>query len=141
MKVSARNAFEGTVDVVRPGVVNAEVDIALGGGDRLVAVVAMESVRALELAPGKAVVALVKAPWVLLATGGDGRGSARNRLRGTVKSVAPGAVNAEVTLVLAGGAEVAAVVSREAVVELGLRPGVLASALIKASDVVLALPA
>ena len=139
MKVSARNVFKGTVDAVQPGVVNAEVDIALGGGDKLVAVVTMESVKNLELAAGRAVVALVKAPWVMLMTDSGGlRLSARNCLHGTVKSVAPGAVNAEVTLVLAGGTEVAAVVTREAVAELGLKPGVAASAVIKASHVILA---
>lgn len=142
MKVSARNVFKGTVDAVQPGVVNAEVDIALGGGDKLVAVVTMESVKNLELAAGRAVVALVKAPWVMLMTDSGGlRLSARNCLHGTVKSVVPGAVNAEVTLVLAGGTEVAAVVTREAVAELGLKPGVAASAVIKASHVIVAVPA
>lgn len=47
-------------------------------------------------------------------------------------NVQPGAVNVEVVLKLAGGTEVYAIVAREAVQELGLAPGVKATALIKA---------
>lgn len=142
MKVSARNVFEGIVGSVHSGTVNAEVGIELPSGDKLVAVITLESVKSLQLTPGKPVLALIKAPWVMLMTDSGGlRLSARNCLHGTVKSVAPGAVNAEVTLVLAGGTEVAAVVTREAVAELGLKPGVAASAVIKASHVIVAVPA
>lgn len=141
MKVSARNVFAGTVSAVKPGSVNAEVELALPGGDRLVAIITTESVNTLGIGAGREVVALVKAPWVMLMTDASGvRLSARNCLAGTVKSVEPGAVNAEVVLTLAGGAEVAAIVTKEAVAELGLKPGVPAMAVIKASHVVLGVP-
>ena len=61
MKVSARNVFEGTITALIDGQVNAEVEFTTAGGDRLVAVVTEGSVKALGLAPGKPVVALVKA--------------------------------------------------------------------------------
>lgn len=142
MKVSARNVFNGTISKLEAGSVNAEVDIALGGGDTLVAVVTMESVRALDLTVGKAVMALVKAPWVMLLTdGSDVQLSARNCLTGTVKSVETGTVNAEVTIALPGGTEISSVVTKEAVAELGLRPGASATAVIKASNVILGVPA
>lgn len=142
MKVSARNVFKGTISKLQPGAVNAEVDIAIGGGDSLVAVVTMESVKTLELAAGKEVLALVKAPWVMLMTeSSDVRLSARNCLAGTVKSVEPGAVNSEVTLTLPGGTEISSVVTKEAVAELGLKPGTAATAVIKASNVILGVPA
>ena len=141
MKISARNVLAGTVSSLQPGAVNAEVGIALGG-DRLVAVVTMESVRALELAEGAPVLAIVKAPWVLLMSDASGvRLSARNQLRGTVKAVECGAVNAEVVLTLAGGTEITAIVTREAVGELGLQAGASATAVIKASNVILGVPA
>lgn len=141
MKVSARNVFHGEVGALTPGAVNAEVEVVLAGGDRLVAIITMESVRTLGIEVAGEVVALVKAPWVMLMTDASGvRLSARNCLAGTVKSVAPGAVNAEVVLTLAGGAEVAAIVTKEAVRELGLKPGVPATAVIKASHVVLGVP-
>ena len=64
--------------------------------------------------------------------------SARNVLEGTVKSVTQGAVNAEVILELAGGAEVVSVVTKESVQHLGLAKGRRAYAVIKASNVMLA---
>ena len=81
MKVSARNVFQGTVSQVREGAVNAEVTLALTGGSELVAVVTLDSVKSLDLAPGKPAVALVKAPWVMVMTAASGlRLSARNCL-------------------------------------------------------------
>jgi len=142
MKVSARNVFKGTISALQPGTVNAEVEVALGGGDALVAIVNMESVRTLELTEGMEVMALVKAPWVMVMTNSSGVSlSARNRLTGTIKTVENGSVNSEVLISLPGGTEVAAVVTKDAVSELGLKPGVAATAVIKASDVILAMPA
>ncbi len=142
MKISARNVFKGTVLALQPGAVNALVTIDLGQGDSLTSVVTMESASSLELAAGKEVLAIVKAPWVMLVCdGGDVRLSARNQLRGVVKHVEPGSVNSEVTLTLPGGTEVTSVVTRDAVKELGLEPGVSATAIIKASNVILGVPA
>jgi molybdate transport system regulatory protein len=142
MKVSARNVFKGTISALRPGTVNAEVEVALGGGDALVAIVNMESVKTLGLTEGMEVMALVKAPWVMVMTNSSGVSlSARNRLTGTIKTVENGSVNSEVLINLPGGTEVAAVVTKDAVSELGLKPGVAATAVIKASDVILAMPA
>jgi molybdate transport system regulatory protein len=64
--------------------------------------------------------------------------SARNALRGVVKLVTDGAVNAEVTLSVAEGLEIVAVVTRQSVADLGLAPGRPAIALIKSSFVTLA---
>ena len=64
--------------------------------------------------------------------------SARNTLAGVVERVTPGAVNSEVVMRLADGAQVTAIVTRESVDELGLAPGREAMALIKASFVILA---
>lgn len=142
MKVSARNVFQGTVSQVREGAVNAEVTLALPGGTALVAVVTLDSVKSLELAPGKPAVALIKAPWVMVMTDSSGlRLSARNCLAGQVESVSDGAVNAEVVIVLPGGSRVVAMVTRDAVQELQLAPGVAATAVFKASHVILGVPA
>jgi molybdate transport system regulatory protein len=63
--------------------------------------------------------------------------SARNQFRGTIKSVRPGAVNADVILDLGEGLEIFANITNEAVAELALKPGREAMALIKASFVLL----
>jgi molybdate transport system regulatory protein len=142
VKVSARNVFKGTISLVQAGAVNAEVALTLAGGEQLVAVVTMASVQSLGLAVGKDAVALIKAPWVMLMTeASDIRLSARNCLEGKVVRVNEGAVNSEVVVQLPGGTEVFAIVTRDAVEELGLAPGVSATAVIKASHIILGVPA
>src|SRR5579859_6142027 len=66
------------------------------------------------------------------------RTSARNALRGTITQVTAGEVNSEVTLSLAPGVDITAIVTRRSVEELDLVPGKPAIALIKASFVILA---
>ena len=61
--------------------------------------------------------------------------SARNKLRGTVRSITHGAVNSEVVIELADAAKLTAVVPKEAVEEVGLVEGGDACAVVKASDV------
>ncbi|EJM32586.1 MULTISPECIES: molybdopterin-binding protein [Pseudomonas] len=142
MKVSARNVFKGQVSQVQEGSVNAEVVLTLPGGEKLVAVVTLASLKSLGIAVGKEAVALVKAPWVMLMTeSSDIRLSARNCLQGKVLSVTDGAVNAEVVIELAGGSKVYSIVTRDAVNELGLAAGVSATAVIKASHIILGVPA
>ncbi|WP_248741951.1 MULTISPECIES: TOBE domain-containing protein [unclassified Pseudomonas] len=142
MKVSARNVFKGQVSQVLEGSVNAEVVLTLPGGEKLVAVVTLASLKSLGIAVGKEAVALVKAPWVMLMTeSSDIRLSARNCLQGKVLSVTDGAVNAEVVIELAGGSKVYSIVTRDAVNELGLAAGVSATAVIKASHIILGVPA
>ena len=63
--------------------------------------------------------------------------SARNSLKGTVKSITLGAVNAEVVVELPGGALITSIVTKEAVASLGLAEGKPAYAIVKASNVML----
>ncbi len=142
MKISARNVFEGQITQLTPGVVNAEVELTTAGGDRIVAIVTSESVKSLELELGTTALAFVKAPWVIvLADDVPVRFSARNRLGGVVSALSKGAINSDVTIRLAGGTDVHAVITNDAVAELGLAVGKPASALIKASHVILGVPA
>ena len=142
MKISARNIFTGTISALVNGAVNAEVELTLAGGDKLVAIVTESSVKSLELAVGKTATALIKAPWVMVLAGESSlKFSARNQLAGTVKSLTKGAVNTEVAIELPGGNLVYSVITNEAVLDLGLKEGVPASALIKASHVILGVPA
>lgn len=142
MNVSARNVFKGKITGLVDGAVNAEVELSTASGDKIVAIVTEGSVKSLDLAVGKEAVAYVKAPWVMVLTGdANVRFSARNQFPGTVASVSKGAVNTEVAIELPGGTVVYAVITNEAVLELGLKPGVAATALIKASHVVLGVSA
>lgn len=65
--------------------------------------------------------------------------SARNTLKSTVKKVIPGAINAEVILELAPGIEVTAIITKESVESLELAEGKSAYAVIKSSDVMVAI--
>ncbi len=138
MKTSARNQFSGTVINIRAGAVNDEIELALAGSVRIVAVITRESTESLELKIGVPAFALIKASSIIIATDLAGtKLSARNQLHGTVSSVTPGAVNSEVVLELDGGGNVAAIVTQPSVQTLGLEPGKRASAIFKASSVIL----
>ena len=64
--------------------------------------------------------------------------SARNQLKGKVKKVTPGAVNSEIVIELPGGMEVVSIITMESMKNLGLVPGKEAYAVIKASNVMIA---
>lgn len=64
--------------------------------------------------------------------------SARNVLKGTVKSVTHGAVNSEITLELAGGTQVVSIITKTSAENLGLAAGKEVYAIIKASNVMIA---
>lgn len=65
--------------------------------------------------------------------------SARNRLKGTVTEVRKGATTAHVRIDLGNGTVVTASITNEAVDELGLEAGKTAYAVVKASDVMVAI--
>lgn len=139
MKTSARNALRGTVEAVQHGAVNSEITLRLQGDDRLHVIITKASAESLNLVPGAAAVALIKASWVLLAAEGEcAKVSARNRLCGVVTHVTEGAVNAEVVLELPGGNTLAAIITEGSLDTLGFKVGEKACALIKASHIILA---
>ena len=64
--------------------------------------------------------------------------SARNVLKGTVKSVNHGAVNSEIVVELPGGQELVSIITKSSAERLGLVEGKGVCAVIKASNVMLA---
>ena len=138
LKTSARNQLRGTVTKVHRGAVNAEVVLDVGDGLEIFANITREAVEELGLKRGREAVALIKSSFVLLSPDPDIRISARNRLPGTVASVARGTVNCEVKLQLAGARTLIAIVTREGLKPLGLRKGSPCLALVKASHVLIA---
>ena len=124
MAVSARNQLTGTVSAVAMGAVNDEVELTLAGGAKLVAIVTHSSQQALGLAKGKEAIALIKAPWVTLATEDCGlKFSARNQFAGSVSTITEGAVNATVHIKTDAGFEIVAVVTNESQDEMKLTTG------------------
>lgn len=64
--------------------------------------------------------------------------SARNALKGTIKAVMPGAVNTEVTVEVAPGLEVVAIITKASADSLELAEGKEVYAVVKSSDVMIA---
>ena len=139
MKLSARNVWLGKVVEIHQGAVNTVVGIKLKGGDMISTVITDNSVKRLELEPGKEVIAIIKASSVLLGCQVDPKTiSARNILTGIVSSVIHGVVNDEVTIDLPGGSSVTSTITSASVKRLDIAVGKELSAIIKASDVLLA---
>jgi len=137
MKTSARNQLRGKVTAVTKGAVNADVTIDLGDDLEIVANITVDAVKELGLARGRDALALIKASFVMLATG-ETNVSTRNRLRGIVESVARGPVNSEVKLKLTGTRTLVAVISSESVKAMKLAKGAEVVALVNASHVIVA---
>ena len=142
MKTSARNQFAGTVRSIRGGAVNDEIELEVIGGLHIVATVTRESRDELGLAVGAKAFALVKASSVILMTDAAGvRLSARNQLAGRVTRVVAGAVNTEVVLELPGGGSVAAIITNDSAKAWALAVGSAATAVFKASSVIVGVAA
>ncbi|MFL6639922.1 MAG: molybdopterin-binding protein [Paraburkholderia graminis] len=136
MKTSARNQFEGEVVQLTHGAVNDEVTLRTVDGLDIVAIITHGSAKTLGLAVGKQAFALVKASSVIVMVDvSKDQVSARNCIAGTVTAVTTGAVNSEVTIG-AGSAQIAAIVTNESVERLGLAVGQAATAIFKASSVI-----
>lgn len=62
--------------------------------------------------------------------------SARNQLKGKIKSISEGSVNSEVVIELAPGVEVTSIITKSSVNNMGLKVGKEAFAVVKASNVI-----
>ncbi|WP_328395423.1 TOBE domain-containing protein [Streptomyces sp. NBC_00390] len=137
MGLSIRNQFPGTVTSVTSGEAMATVKVRLDGGQDITAAVTAEAVKELGLAEGSAVRALVKATEVALATGHVAGLSIRNQIPGTVSDVAEGRAMASVKVDVEGGG-LTAVITKDAVADLGLASGSSVVALVKSTEIALA---
>jgi molybdate transport system regulatory protein len=138
MRTSARNQFAGPVSGLREGEVSFEVNLRLDPERELSAIITRESAENLGLAIGREVHAFVKASAVILLTDRKVRTTARNQFWGEVSNIHDGPVNSEVTVMLAGGRTVTAVVTHDSLKSLGLAVDKPACAVFKASSVILA---
>ena len=133
MRISARNQLFGQVVKVQEGAVNGIVTLEFAG-ETITGTISMAAINELELVPGKKAIAIIKATEVMIGIG-DMTLSARNKITGIVSNINEGAVNAIVTLDIAGGNKISSTISMAAVKELGLTVGTKAVAVIKATYV------
>ena len=137
VNTSARNQYYGNVKRIKRGEVNSELTLNISANTELVAVITNDSLNSLALKKGSNAIALIKASWIMLSTSRKLASSARNQLRGKVSKINRGPVNCEVILDLGEDKSLCAVITRESVSRLGLKKGVVATALFKASSVIL----
>ena len=133
MKLSARNQFKGVVTSITEGAVNGIVTIDVAG-EKFSATISLNAIRELGLTVGKEAYAVIKATEVMVGLGKFAL-SARNQFAGKVVDIQKGAVNSVVKLEIAGGNVISATISCSAVEELGLAVGKEATAVIKATSV------
>lgn len=138
MRTSARNQFQGKVDMINAGPVNSEVRLVINERDRLTAIVTSESVESLGLSLGSEAYALIKTSFIILIPA-DERiiTSARNRLCGVVRELRHGTISSEAIIELEGGKTLVAVITEESANAPEFQVGREVCALIKASHVIL----
>ena len=136
MKLSARNKFIGKVTDVTRGAVNGIVKVELSNGQHLTSSITLDAIDDLDITVGKEITAVIKSTSVLI-----GRGhltlSARKKLSGTIVDINRGAVNAIVKVELPSKVVITSSITLEAVDELDLTVGTEATAVIKATDVLI----
>lgn len=138
MRISARNQIKGTVKSIREGAVNAVVIVCRGNRNGLKADITMESVKDLGLEEGKECYAVIKATNVMFANQKLESVSARNQIEGKIVAIEEGAVNGHVTIEDADGMRICGSITNEAIEALDLTLGGSAVAIIKATDVMVA---
>ena len=138
VRISARNQIRGTAKSIREGAVNAVVVICRGNHNGLKADITMDSVSDLGLVEGKECYAVIKATNVMFATQKLEGISARNQIEGKVVTIEEGAVNGHVTIEDADGMKICGSITNESIDTLGLKVGGNAVAIVKATDVMVA---
>lgn len=132
--LSARNQFAGKVTSVQEGAVNGIVTLDVNG-TAVTATISMDSIKNLGVETGKEATAFVKATEVMVGLG-ELKISARNQFAGKIAKIEAGAVNSIVVIEAAVGT-ISATISNAAVAELGLEAGKEATAVIKATSVMI----
>lgn len=139
LRSSARNQFVGTVSRIVADSVDARVYMAVDSDHEIEAHVTADSVKRLDLVPGREVIALVKAPAVSLLTGKFKSSADTNYMAGVVSRINKGPVNSEIVLdvALARVRHVTAIITTASATALGLKVGSQVTAAFQASSAIL----
>lgn len=137
MKISARNIFDGKIVEIKKGATTAHVMIDVKG-QIVTAAITDELVDDLGLKVGEAVKAVIKSSDVLVAVGPELKISARNIFDGKIVEIKKGVTTSHVVIDVKGQS-VTASITEESVADLGLKVGEAVKAVIKSSDVLVAI--
>lgn len=137
MKTTARNQYRGTVSAVIHGAVNTEIQLAISDSVALNVIITEESCRQLGIVAGVNAIALIKSSSVILSKDQNIAVSARNKLKGVIGRITPGAVNTDVVVDLGDSKTISAMMTNTSAEELELKIGDPVCAFFKASSVIL----
>src|SRR5690606_18707779 len=137
-QVSIRNRISCQVAAIAEGKVNALVTLQVGSALRLQASITQASVRSLQLAPVRRVIALIKASSITFdAAEPEGAPNEGNRVIGRVSHLIRDDAHVEVQLALEEGLTLTGTVARESFDALALKNGDQAAARFPANNVML----
>lgn len=135
---SARNSFFGKIVSILRGDIQSQVQLIDFSGHTLTALITNDSLKRLDLYPGRLLTAEVKAPWVMVHPGTSGpQCSAENRFPGVVVRINRGQVSCEYVIRIDDHTELCAVLSTEAADNSGIKEGDPAWALFNCFAVIL----
>jgi molybdate transport system regulatory protein len=167
VKTSASNQLFGSIITIHTGAVNAEIIVALKGGEQVITTLSLTALSDLGLKVGMDAVLLINSADITLVVDADTNGfsatapcvalspasmqssatapcvalppasSARNRLACKVIRIQQDEVNAEVILLLPGGEMLAAMITGQSAQNMALMPGISAWALFKSNAPIL----
>jgi molybdate transport system regulatory protein len=138
MQLSIRNRYDAIVESVVAGSAMTVVRMRLGTGIDITAAITSDAATDLDLGPGSTVQILIKSTEVSLALDAVGRVSIRNLIPATVRSVDHGTAMTVVKMDLAEGSTLTSAITAESAEDLGLTPGMTVTAMVKSTDVSIA---
>ena len=138
MRLSIRNCFHATVESMAAGPAMTTVHARITSGQLFTAAITSEAATDLQLTPGSPILILIKSTEISVARGSVGQLSIRNLLPGVVVGVDHGEVMSTIKIEIAAEHVLTAAITKESAQELDLEVGVPVTALIKATDVAVA---
>ena len=138
MRLSIRNQLDGTIESIARGEVMSTVRMRLTGGQEVTAAITLDAVDELKISEGES----ATGPGQVdrhLGVGGPVNGlSIRNQIPGTVIRVDSGTVMSTVAIEIIGGQTLVSTITKDGADELGLAQGREVVALVKSTEVSLA---
>ena len=124
MKTSARNVFKGQITKVNKNGILVEVGLETESGLGITAIITQTSCQNMQLAPGKVITAMVKAPWVnVLPSDERAEAAPVNCYEGKVESLLRDNMACEILVELSKGAHVCALYANGASPAAEIAPG------------------
>lgn len=137
MKLSARNQLLVKIKDVKKGAVNTQIVAELDSGDTMRSIITQQSASELNIKAGDEAKFIFKAPSVIVGKddGKDLKISAANQIKGVIKNIDIGSVNAEIIIDIKGNQNIVAIITKESVSNMKLQKGDKVVAVIKASSI------